>query len=319
MNQCDRITISIVDDAYVDMLTNDQALADGRGYVKRHGLNYHFMPGSVPVQADGGFCLVIDVYRGLRHKRILIDGGYCTEIVLHNMELMGIDPATIDAAVLSHGHPDHLTGLTGVIKAIGHEVPLYVHPDAFIPRSILQPDGYSMDYINRALSRQALTEAGARIVEITQPVEIAPGFMLTGEIERVEEFEKEVPGGRVRFVDGRMEPDPIVDDIGFVANIKDKGLLAATMCGHAGIVNTVRHCCKIAGGENKVFGAMGGFHLGHAAVSQEKINTTVQRLKEMDAQVVIPLHCSGMVTRLRVAEVLPEAYISAGAATVLEF
>jgi 7,8-dihydropterin-6-yl-methyl-4-(beta-D-ribofuranosyl)aminobenzene 5'-phosphate synthase len=318
IHECDKLVVNIVDDAYVDMLTNSQALAEGKGYVRRYGLNYHFMPDSLPVKADGGICLVVDVYGGGRQKRILVDGAYSADVVLHNMKIMGIDPASINMAILSHGHPDHMTGLAGVIAAIGHPVPLYMHPDSFIPRSIVQSDGYCMDYINRALSREALSAAGARIVELAAPLELAPGFMYTGQIEHSEEFEHEVPKGRVRFVDGMAETDNILDDVGFVCNIKGKGLLVTSMCGHAGIISIVNHCRKITG-VDRVFGVMGGFHLGHAAVSAHKINTTVERLKEMNLQVAVPMHCSGMITRQRIAEALPQAYIGVGSATVLEF
>lgn len=318
INACDRVTVYIVDDAYVDMLTNSEELPGNRGFVRRYGLEHHFKPGSMPVKADGGICLIVDVWSGDRCKRILIDGGYSGDVVLHNMKILGIDPAAINVAMLSHGHPDHLTGLAEVLAAVGHPVPLYVHPDAFVPRSIVQGNGFSMDYINRDLRVDELEAAGARIIPLTKPIELAPGFLYTGQIERIEEFEKEVPKGRVRFLEGRFEADDILDDVGFACNIKNKGLLVATMCGHAGIISTVRYCQKLTE-VSQVFGVMGGFHLGHAAVSANKINGPVQALKELDVQVAVPMHCSGMITRQKVAEELPEAYISVGSATVLEF
>jgi hypothetical protein len=47
IHECNKVLIHIVDDAYVDMLTNSQLLVDGKGYVCRCGLNHHFMPGNL--------------------------------------------------------------------------------------------------------------------------------------------------------------------------------------------------------------------------------------------------------------------------------
>lgn len=316
IDTCDKVIIHIVDDAYVDMLSNSQQLSGNRGVVRRYGLNHHFLPGSQPVKADGGICLVVDIFKGDRCKRILVDGGYSSDVVLHNMKILGIDPSTINVAMLSHGHPDHLTGLAEVLAAVGHPVPLYVHPDAFIPRSIMQ-GGFSLDYINRDLRVDVLEAAGARIIPLASPIELAPGFLYTGQIERLENFEREVPKGRTRICDGCLAVDDILDDVGFVCNIKNKGLLVATMCGHAGIISTVRYCQELTG-IDQVFGVIGGFHLGHAAVSNEKINLTIQALKDLDVKVAAPFHCSGMITRLRAAEAIPNAYVGVGAATVIE-
>ncbi|HWS30169.1 MAG TPA: MBL fold metallo-hydrolase [Clostridia bacterium] len=309
---CDKAVVHIVDDAYVDMLSGNDPK------VTRRGLDYHFHPASQPVWADGGICLVVDVYRAESRKRILIDGGYSSEIVLHNMALMGIDPSSIDVAVLSHGHPDHFGGLAGVLMAVGHTVPLYVHPDAFIPRSIIRPNGLSMDYINRELSVARLEAAGARVMPLTSPIQLAPGFMLTGQIERTEEFEREVPKGRMRVINGGLEPDDICDDMGFVCNIRDEGLVVVSMCGHSGIVGTIQHCRKLTGVE-QVYGVLGGFHLGHPGVPREKITRTIEALGQMKVKVLAPIHCSGQITRTAAAELLPESFVAAGAATSIEF
>jgi Metal-dependent hydrolases of the beta-lactamase superfamily II len=292
-------------------------LSNSQPHVKRLGLDYHFHPASKPVQADGGICLVVDVFKGERRKRILVDGGYCGEIVLHNMAAMGIEPSTIDAAILSHGHPDHFSGMAQVLSEVGHPVPLYVHPDAFIPRSIVRPDGFSMDYINRELTIQKLESAGARICQIATPLQIAPGFLYTGQIERTVDFEEEVPKGRMCIRNGRIETDSILDDIGFVCNIRDEGLLVASMCGHSGIISTIKFCQKLTG-VDKVYGVIGGFHLGHAGVSKNKINSTIQAIKELNVKLLAPFHCSGMVTRRTAAEVMPEAFVEVGAATSIE-
>ena len=69
--------------------------------------------------------------------------------------------------------------------------------------------------------------------------------MITGEIPRFTEFEK---GFRLQYkVKNKFElvPDPLVkDDQALVMNIKDKGLLILTGCGHPGIINTIKYAKK---------------------------------------------------------------------------
>ena len=70
--------------------------------------------------------------------------------------------------------------------------------------------------------------------------------MITGEIPRVTEFEKGFP---LQYKEEKNEfdlvPDPLVkDDQALIMNIKDKGLLILTRCGHAGIINTIKYAKK---------------------------------------------------------------------------
>ena len=48
---------------------------------------------------------------------MLVDFGYTPEVLLNNMAILKLDPATFDALVLSHGHYDHFGGMVGFLKA----------------------------------------------------------------------------------------------------------------------------------------------------------------------------------------------------------
>jgi 7,8-dihydropterin-6-yl-methyl-4-(beta-D-ribofuranosyl)aminobenzene 5'-phosphate synthase len=312
LEPCDRVKIHIVVDNYIDILTPSQPP------IRRFGLDYHFHPRGKVVKADAGLCLVIDVYKGSSRKRILADGAFSSDVVLNNMEIGGIDPATIDEAYLSHGHPDHFSGLPGVLEATGHPVPLYVHPDAFIPRAIVPVSGFTMSYINRELTVERLAAAGGRTVLMSSPMQIGPGLMTTGQIERKLDFEEDVPEGRYRVIEGGLEPDEILDDTALICHVEDRGLFVISFCGHSGIINTIRHAQKITG-VDKVFAVIGGFHLGHPGVSAEKIDSTLAAMKDLGIEFLAPCHCSGLIFRRKAAEFLPEAYADVGAATLIEF
>ena len=44
-------------------------------------------------------------------RTLMLDYGYTPEVLLNNMELIGVDPSKLDALIVSHGHYDHFGGL----------------------------------------------------------------------------------------------------------------------------------------------------------------------------------------------------------------
>ncbi len=65
-------------------------------------------------------------------KAVLIDAGVSPEQVLKYLQDHGLE---LVAVLLTHGHPDHLLGLKGIVEATG--APAYMHPaDAEMVRSI---------------------------------------------------------------------------------------------------------------------------------------------------------------------------------------
>jgi 7,8-dihydropterin-6-yl-methyl-4-(beta-D-ribofuranosyl)aminobenzene 5'-phosphate synthase len=82
---------------------------------------YDNNPGREGLTPAWGFACVV---RGLK-KTILFDTGGDGQILLANMEALGIKPAEIGVVVLSHVHGDHTGGLWGFLRARGG-VPVYM-------------------------------------------------------------------------------------------------------------------------------------------------------------------------------------------------
>jgi metal-dependent hydrolase (beta-lactamase superfamily II) len=55
--------------------------------------------------------------RGSEIRNVLIDFGYMPGTLNNNISVLKLDPAEIDALVLSHGHYDHFGGLVGFLAA----------------------------------------------------------------------------------------------------------------------------------------------------------------------------------------------------------
>src|SRR5262249_41845654 len=68
--------------------------------------------------------------RGTESRNVLMDFGFTPEALLNNTDLLGIDPAGLDALVLSHGHYDHFGGLAGFLRAnngkLKPKLPIYI-------------------------------------------------------------------------------------------------------------------------------------------------------------------------------------------------
>ena len=307
MLTCDSVTITVLVDNYIDMLMQNT------GTITRQGMPEHFLPRRGTPLAENGISFLVRATTAGRTTTILFDAGMSGIPIIHNANVLGIDLGDVDQVVLSHGHPDHFGGIYAALEAIGRRIPLVVHPSAFHPRSIKRPD-MTLQYFNRELVESRLVEAGAGIVAVREPLDLAPGVMTSGEIPITVDFEEEVPTGRISIRDGHVHPDPIDDYFTLILNVKDVGLIVLDPCGHSGVLSSLDHAVTVSG-VTQVHGVMGGFHLGHAGITQQKIAKTVAGLAERRLKLVSPMHCSGFRAQRAVAEAMPEAFalMTAGA------
>jgi glyoxylase-like metal-dependent hydrolase (beta-lactamase superfamily II) len=69
------------------------------------------------LRSEWGLALHLESQRGGETRRYLLDFGFTPEVYVNNLELLKIDPAAVDALILSHGHFDHMGGLIGFLEA----------------------------------------------------------------------------------------------------------------------------------------------------------------------------------------------------------
>ena len=61
-------------------------------------------------------------------------------------------------------------------------------------------------------------------------------MLITGEVARTTGYEPGFPPQQA-WLGGRWQPDPLVlDDQALIVNVRDRGLVVITGCGHAGVV-----------------------------------------------------------------------------------
>ena len=80
--------------------------------------------------SEFGLSMHVESKRGDEIRHVLVDFGFTPEALVNNIDLLGIDPAGLDALVLSHGHYDHFGGLVGFLRQhegkLKPKLPLYV-------------------------------------------------------------------------------------------------------------------------------------------------------------------------------------------------
>jgi 7,8-dihydropterin-6-yl-methyl-4-(beta-D-ribofuranosyl)aminobenzene 5'-phosphate synthase len=257
--------------------------------------------------AEHGFSALVTVTAGGARHQVLFDAGLSPDTLVTNMRRLGLDPGDIDAVVLSHGHSDHTAGLDGLIRAIGRSsLPVVIHPEFWNRRRIVIPGRDPIEL--PTTSRHALEGAGFTIVEERQPSFLLGGSVLvTGEVDRTSGFEPGFPPQQA-LRDGQWEPDPLVlDDQALILNIRDKGLVVLTGCGHAGIVNITRYARRLTG-QDTVHAVMGGFHLG-GPLFEPLIPRVCAEFEQLSPDVIVPAHCTGWTAQKALAERFPAAFI----------
>lgn len=227
----------------------------------------------------------------------VLDFGYTPEIINRNFELLGIEPGKINGLILSHGHRDHFGGLDGFVRAhragMREDLALYVGGETIFRPKWIKEGGETVLW--GAVDRDAL--AAKKVPAVCCPAPRAlEGAFTSGYIERTS-FEQVTGGSWVEDDHyspeerkGKLVRDQHPDEHATCYIVKGRGLVVISSCGHAGIINSVKSAMAAAN-VDKVHAVVGGFHLGTSP--QEYLQHTLDELKRINPDVILPMHCTG--------------------------
>jgi 7,8-dihydropterin-6-yl-methyl-4-(beta-D-ribofuranosyl)aminobenzene 5'-phosphate synthase len=312
----DPIALAPVDEVRVTTLVDNvyDGLLPGDDVVRRAGIGHpltapQFASGStiVGLTAEHGFSALIEVRQGDRLSTLLFDTGLSPNAMVENADRIQVSFDAVQAAVLSHGHFDHAGGLAGLAERRGSAgMPLTLHPHVWTRRRLTLPGAGDVEL--PTLSRAALEAEGFDVIERSVPsLLLNDCILVTGEIDRTTEFERGMPPAHQAWDGAGWRHDPlVVDDQALVVNVRGRGLVVVTGCGHAGVVNIVRHAMRLTG-VTTLAGLVGGFHLGGPAF-EPVIEPTVAALEQWAPAVVVPGHCTGWRAQHALAARLPDAW-----------
>lgn len=282
---------------------------------------------------EWGLSLALESRKGTETRNLLLDAGYTPEALLNNMEIMGVDGGKFQGLIMSHGHYDHQGGWIGFLQKyrsrLADDLTLYAGGEEnFCNRKTGSP-GQLADW--GIVDRRDLDTHKVRIVYCERPTVIQGHAFTTGTIAR-RSFERVLPNTFVEYhkkngagcdmpgqdakAAGKAVADEHLQEHGTCFNLKDRGLVVISSCGHTGIVNTVRQAMEVSG-VSKVHAVLGGMHLYTA--DDEYLRRTVAELKTIDPDVVIPLHCSGPGFIAAMRAVMPDRLITSTTGTEFTF
>ena len=305
--EVDRLAVRVVTDSYHHAFEASRTVGD----VRLDRVGNFLKPNAQPrtLLNEWGLSLHLQSSRGAEQRQMLIDFGFNPLTLNNNLDILGVDPAQLDALILSHGHYDHFGGMVGFLQTHGSKLrkglPFFLGgEECFCTRE----GGIGPGVGNfGALDRQAIREAGIVLNFAEKPSVVAGHGFTTGRIAR-DSFEKVLSPTRmtVGMKDGigcapegvpeakravtTLIPDDFDHEQATAFVVKGKGLVVMTSCGHRGVVNSVRAAQK-ASGVQKVHAVLGGFHLApHPA---EYLRQTAEALRDLNPDWLVPMHCSG--------------------------
>ena len=306
----DSIDVTIVVDNAIDILLP----SDER--TKRPPLTWDWSEKQQLV-AEHGYSVLLTIRRNGEARSVLYDAGLSQDAATHNLDVLGIDLKNVEAMVMSHGHADHHGGLEGMLRRIGRKkLPFILHPDAWQERRIVFPTGTEIHM--PPPSRKILEDREVQILEERGPTLLLDSsVMVSGQVERATSFEKGFPFQQASK-SGAWEPDPwIWDDQGIICNVKGRGLVVISSCSHSGVVNVLRNAQRITSVE-KVHAFIGGLHLT-GGTFEKIIPETVEELKKIRPDIIVPGHCTGWKATHQISSILPEAYVQTSVGTCMLF
>ena len=224
--------------------------------------NYAFVEG---FETNWGFACVIEG----TEKTILFDTGQKGDLLLENFEKMGLDPQSPKLVVLSHNHGDHTGGLAAFL-AKNHDVSVYL------------PASFPKEFV------QKVQDAGAKVVLVTEPVEICKNVFLTGQMGDT------------------IKEHGLILDTG-------RGPVLITGCAHPGIVAMTKRAKEQL--KKDVVMVFGGFHLGQLSEAEGK--AVADKLKDLGVEEVGPTHCTGKKAIVAFEEAFGKNFLRMGVGKTL--
>ncbi|MFU0831389.1 MAG: MBL fold metallo-hydrolase [Oscillospiraceae bacterium] len=230
--------------------------------------------------------------------KILFDTGQ-TDVWLKNANMIGLEPESADAVVLSHGHYDHCGGLQ-YFPFQNSNAMVFVTPQAFQKKLTLDKNGAYRD-IGMQWKPGDTPESESRIASTEGKFEILPGVWTLSNIGSYNSFES-VQKCFFTEKDKQRVPDPMEDEQILVLKCGD-GLAVFSGCSHRGVVNCMEHVRACFPGKKIRFLAA-GMHLSNE--SEERLQKTIDYFVQSDLDIIVPLHCTGICAAAKLKQELGE-------------
>ena len=144
--EVDALEVLVLVDNVTDSLSSNPKDVLPEWSVLLTGGKLRVLAGSNICCAHHGLSLLLTARVGSKERTLLFDAGPAAATFQRNTEILGVDFASVEAIVLSHGHWDHAGGLLAAVESVARNrgsksFTCYVHPGMFRQRATQRPDG----------------------------------------------------------------------------------------------------------------------------------------------------------------------------------
>ena len=266
------------------------------------------------VVGEHGLSVAIEIQENDSKHLFLMDTGSLTQSIFENSKQLGVDLTQVEKLMLTHGHFDHFGGLLTLLPQLKEGTEFILNPKCYDQTIIIMQDpgnelskedlslglrqlenegkirgSKKLPLLNKKLVADLAAKHNITMVETNEPMELYKGVITSGAIEL---FDPDEVTKNIYLQKGRkeFEPHTFRDETALYFNIKDKGLVVLTGCGHCGIQNTIKHGQKLTG-IDKIYAVIGGFHEEWNPI--EKIKEKVRYFEEINPEIICGMHCTG--------------------------
>lgn len=222
------------------------------------------------IEAEHGLSLYLETAK----HRILFDTGQ-TDAFARNAARLGIDLASVDMAVLSHGHYDHTGGLRRFLE-LNKKAPIFVNEHAFEPH--IKKDGRNIG-MEASLQRHKQIIMTGDFLELDEEVSLRTCNGMSALYE-------DSSAGMFTLTEGKLQQDAFLHEQFLCLNIDGRRMVVSA-CSHKGILNICHWL------HPDIF--IGGFHfmgINLSKAGRERLNRTADSLLSQKT-IYYTCHCTG--------------------------
>ena len=225
------------------------------------------------LKRDWGFAALVE-YGG---RRILFDTGNNAEFFKFNVEKLGVDLTRLDAAVISHRHGDHTTGLSYLIER-NPQVRIYAPQEGAFFKSTAPRTFFA---------RHPGLPANLQYFDGTEPGQWVSGTPWAGNFEVVTATKEILPGFFVLTTQSQKPGTVEMNEVSLAVRTP-QGLAVVVGCSHPGVERILENAAKV---DARLYTVIGGFHL--VQTPEAEIRRVAGVLHDaLKLQRVAPAHCT---------------------------
>ena len=241
--------------------------------------------------------------------KILYDVGRNHEILLHNLDVLGIKPQQITHVVASHAHYGH-TGSFAVDKNL-FENAIVLYGSKFDTPKYKLKDNQHKKVDNARLHHCITTYYNAICVQ--DHYKITPD-VITYKVPHVWPTNFAADEKHLVLVDDKFEKDAFEEELALSINTS-KGLIVLTGCAHRGVRNTLEQAKKLHG-TDAIWALIGGTHIFD---DKQLVAQYVDEVQQLNVQYVAPSHCTGCYGKAYILDALPDKFLHYSTGVELKF